>query len=135
MLNKQNIIKSIGHLSNGRVVFDKRLTHPVRDWLLGLLLFTFVVAGGVIQSSHMFVSYRNITASNNADEVLKVRYNQKLVQNTLAIYRNRALVLGEFKNTATIQISTIEPVQATSTSSDTSATEEATSTSSIQLSN
>ena len=99
MINKKDILKPFAALTVSRVIFDKRLIYPVRDWLLCLFLFCLVVIGGVAQSAYTFVSYRNISVEGGNTEELQSRYNQTQVQKSLAIYRQRSAAFNELQQT------------------------------------
>lgn len=90
MINNKDIVVRIGNaLKPKRVSFDKRPTHPVREWVTGLLFFVIIVGAGGTYNAIMFVNYRSINTHESTGPESIIRYNKVLVQNVLETYSNR----------------------------------------------
>jgi len=89
-ISKTEIVKMAEHVfrrSHG--VPDKRLMHPRREWIIGLLLFlTIVFAGGVL-SVGMFSQYQNLDTDAGETIIEVPQYNSALVTNVIDTYKDR----------------------------------------------
>ena len=109
---------------------DKRDTarrfkpHPIRpgrDWLIGLLFFTALFAGGSVASGLMFMRYSTITIDTDAAEVHMPRYNQKQIDEAIQTFTARKTTYDQAtNNTVTTPPQTVPIIPATSTSTATS---------------
>ena len=80
MINKQDILKMVHHVTKrSRGIPDKRLMHPVREWLIGLLGMVLVVVVGVIYSVHLFTTFSNVTEITHTESAISIRYNETLI--------------------------------------------------------
>lgn len=86
---KSNVLKQIQSRFSKPEVYDKRIMHPVREWLTGLTIFACIVCAGSAFSIHTFMSFQDIRIAEGTSDVLTVRYNQVLAQNALSLYNQR----------------------------------------------
>lgn len=62
---------------------------PGRDWLLGILFFTLIVAGGSVASGLMFMRYSATSIEANTSEIPMPRYNKKQVEDALEKFNDK----------------------------------------------
>jgi hypothetical protein len=116
MITKEHILQYLQKaFKTRRAVYEKRMTHPVRDWLIGLALFLLVVLLGGTQTAIMFVTYRNINTDGGTYEEALPRYNALLVENMLKKYEARKDAYGIHGQTEVVVTPEAVPVQSTST--------------------
>lgn len=99
MLNKKGILIQVSNMFKAKPAsFDKRIMHPVREWLIGLALFLAIVIMGGTQSALMFVMYKNVDTHREANTEPLTRYNGLLVGNVLQEYRERKNAYAAYQN-------------------------------------
>lgn len=90
MISTQDLLSlGGGLLRKRRVSYDKRVIHPTRDWLIGLLFFFTIIIAGGCYSAYQFVTYRNITVHETVVSETIVKYNSVLVTRMLEQYALR----------------------------------------------
>ena len=63
MIEKNDILKMVHHITKrSRGIPDKRLMHPVREWLIGLVCVVVVLAVGVMYSTRLFTMFSDVTS-------------------------------------------------------------------------
>jgi len=125
MITKEYILQHLQRaFKTRRAVYEKRMMHPVRDWLIGLTLFLLVVLIGGTQTAFMFVTYRNINTDGGTYEEALPRYNALLVENMLKKYEARKDAYGIHQETEAAAAPEAVPVEATSTATTTASTTE-----------
>lgn len=113
--NTKDILKSIQRLlPRRRLDYRRRVMHPVRDWLIGLLLFAIVVIAGGVYCAQTFVTYRNVNTEGGTIDETIIQYNRMMVEQALEAYTARK----EAYDTA--EISAPETTADTSTTTDSS---------------
>lgn len=71
------------------ISYDKRLTHPVREWLIGLACFTAIIALGSAKGVYDFLTYQNEDTTGGTFAGTVVRYNDVEAKQALSRYRAR----------------------------------------------
>jgi hypothetical protein len=90
MISKKGILARLQSIvKSGQASFDKRMTHPVREWMIGLAFFSIIVAVGATHNALVFVNYRNINTEEGTYGQSVTHYNATLVQKVIGIYRER----------------------------------------------
>lgn len=96
-MNKKTLLTRLGGLvSHKEATFDKRMIHPLREWLIGVFFFLVIIIIGGAYSALLFVEYKNIAADENASQDPVVRYNQVLVEHMLTQYQARSEAYDAF---------------------------------------
>ncbi len=99
MISKKDIFGQVSSAFKAKPAsFDKRIMHPVREWLFGLTLFLVIVIIGGTQSALMFVMYKNVDTHREANTEPLTRYNGLLVGNVLQEYRERKNAYAAYQN-------------------------------------
>lgn len=100
--------------------YGKRGITPVRDWLIGLCIFSVIVIVGSIQSTNTFMQYQRISISEGVYEEKIVEYFKELGDKGLGIYTARQDAFTQLQGTVTsVQVEDV-PRIVTATSSATS---------------
>jgi hypothetical protein len=99
MIEKVDIIKMAKHvLRRDRGVPDRKIMHPVRDWLIGILgastLFVFVMA----YTGYTFFSGINEGSVAPDANSKVIRYDQETVIETLEFYKGKAAQFEMLRN-------------------------------------
>ena len=68
---------------------DRRLMHPQREWLIGLILFVTIVLMGGLFAGDIFITYQNIELSEGDSGQSIPIYRDLSVQNSLDLYQVR----------------------------------------------
>lgn len=98
MIEKKDILKMVRHImKRGRGIPDKRLMHPVREWLLGLLGAVAVVVCGVLYSTQLFTTYDKVTEIEQTDSTISIRYNQTVIDDARAQFSARSERFNELR--------------------------------------
>lgn len=129
-MNKQNLLSlAKGFAKNKRISYDKRIMHPVRDWLIGLsCFFTLVIAGGAY-SAHQFITYRNLNIYEGSLNEQTVKYNEVLVERVLGEYAKRE---EAYQALQTVEIGVQAPEEEGATSTEPAVDQTGTSTEAVQ---
>lgn len=118
--------------------YDKRLIHPVREWLLELAVFSLVIAVGSALSVRDFLRYQNITVEGGVFQGSVVPLNEQQISKALDIYAQKADAYLKLQETAPVLNVNIQNavggISTTSSAQNSSTTDEAVSTSSPILS-
>lgn len=102
MITKHDIIKMAKHVfRRSRGMPDRRLLHPKRDWLIGMLMFATILIAGSIVSAQTFVSYQDVLPADDASVGIIPTYNSATIEKVLEEYRARTIL---FSNIETQQI-------------------------------
>lgn len=89
---------------------DPQTTHPVRDWLIGLLIGVVIFVGSAVWSAKTYSKYRN--ASFDANSVVVeggVVYRESLINQVLRDYSARADRLATLQVGLAAETPTPEP--------------------------
>lgn len=98
MIDKKNILAmSRAVFRKGQGYPDRRLIHPNREWVLGLILFTIVVLGGSIAVTNVFSKYGNSNIQNGEVTNKVPVYHAGAVKEALEIYSARSLEYTRLK--------------------------------------
>jgi len=90
MFNKKTIVKLLKLVTRHRQGFyDKRTTHPTREWMIGLFLFVTIILLGSLQSAHIFLNYQNINMGDGIFQEKVAEYSRPLAEKALSIYSKR----------------------------------------------
>ena len=68
---------------------DRRIMHPARDWLIGLVGAALLLLGGSVGAGYLFWSKSDKATEASEATIDVVRYDQKLLQRVLTDYRGR----------------------------------------------
>lgn len=96
---------------------ERRLIHPHREWLIGIMLFTVLLIAGCVAVGLLFMHYQNIEQTVTVEEQRVQTYQAGTVADVLSIYAERT----EMFDTMQAQ-STLPPESATSVSTSTAST-------------
>lgn len=66
--------------------FDKKGLKPVRDWLLGILLFVVLLSVGGVFSAYQFMHYLDTSVEKRNDTQRVQSYNKSAVEEVLRVY-------------------------------------------------
>ena len=87
MISKKDITKMVKHLMKKRSgVPDRRMMHPERDWLIGLLGVTLVFVGGAFYAGSLFIEYSKRAGAEISASSDVIKYDQKLIAKVLEQY-------------------------------------------------
>ena len=102
MIERKDILKMVRHVTKrSRGVPDKKLIHPRREWLIGLVLFIVVLAGGLTYNSFSYQKALTVGSEESEGTTGVVQYRTGLVEDALTIYRERKLRFEELRPEAT----------------------------------
>ena len=142
MLEKEEFIKKMLKAVLVRPgLRDKSITHPFREWYLGLFISVIMLVASSIWGLQLYQTYKESDADTDTEKVIeKTIYRDNMVKEALEIYNQREAVLEELAKTtpaptamereqaepkpAIIQIDAVETDQITD-SNNASSTEEA----------
>jgi hypothetical protein len=90
MIDKKSILKMSKHVFRKSQGYpDRRLMHPGREWLVGIVAFSFVVIVGSAFAGNLFIKYKNIdSVTGDSGERIPV-YKEKVAQDALIEYQKR----------------------------------------------
>lgn len=95
MIDKKNILKMATHVfKKGQGYPDRRLMHPHREWLVGILLLVAVICLGGLKSIQMYTKYSDVSARMPETKIEIVTYDEAAVAHALEIFRTRVAVYG-----------------------------------------
>ncbi|MCA9361570.1 hypothetical protein KC845_03370 [Candidatus Kaiserbacteria bacterium] len=115
-----NILKSLKTSNQGGVTHvDKRLTHPRRDWLLGMFFFTLILASGCVLGGVLFAKHNDININSSDIELNLPRYNERNVEAALTKFVDRK---HQYQNILSKAVP--QPVESVSTSTELETTTE-----------
>ena len=90
MISKHDILNFVKHVHRrDRGIPDRRAMHPRREWLIGLLVFLIVTAGGVAYSMATFETYKNIDQRTYTVNVSIPQYNEVRAEAVLTYFAER----------------------------------------------
>jgi len=128
MINKETVNALLsGVFKRKQTAFDKRMTHPLRDWFIGVAVFVLIIASGGAYSALRFVEYRSIATDENVSQDPVVEYNEVLVGNMITQYQTRRQLYDAQTQSTFIMMSEETPAfppTDTSSSTSTAAAEE-----------
>jgi hypothetical protein len=90
MIDKTSVLKMTKDVfRKGQGFSDRRIMHPHREWVTGLLLFIVVVVAGAVFSAQVYLRYSDVNAFKSVAPAEVITYNEAAVANALQEYRNR----------------------------------------------
>lgn len=118
MIDKASVLKMTKDVfRKGQGFSDRRIMHPHREWVTGLLLFIVVVITGAIFSAQVYLRYSDVNAFKSVAPTEVITYNEIAVENALQEYRNRARLHEALTSRAVVF--DVVPNEAATTSSTT----------------
>lgn len=100
MISKVDILKFVHHVVHrnaGRT--DKRLVHPEREWIIGMLIAFCVGAAGAVYGSFFFVQQEEVVERNVSGDITAVRYRAGTVEEALGLYAARKEAFSALRGT------------------------------------
>lgn len=100
--------------------YEKRMIHPVRDWLIGLTVAVACIFTAAGHSAYTFLIFEHVSISTyTADGSETVAYKKALVETVLGRYADRAATFASLMEQAPVIAPTseaeVEVPQATTT--------------------
>ncbi|MEL6804515.1 MAG: hypothetical protein AAFO91_12135 [Bacteroidota bacterium] len=99
MITKKDILAMVSHISRrSRRVPDRRLIHPMREWVIGLVLFTVVLIGGGYLSASQFSYFSSVDAQLEKSDVAVAAYDATGMEAVLLFFDERTLQFQQIRN-------------------------------------
>lgn len=90
MIDKKNIIKMADHVFHRSQGYpDRKLMHPEREWMIGLLVFIIISLLGGLVARNLFLTYRNTDVVTEGSVETVPKYKEVITQDALEQYRVR----------------------------------------------
>lgn len=87
MITKKDIVTMAQHvLKRSKGIPDKRLLHPGREWLVGLLAFSLVVIVGSVWAAKSFMFYWHADSATGGQKQNVPKYQQDWIETVLGEY-------------------------------------------------
>ncbi len=99
---------------------DRRLMHPRREWVLGVMMFLTVIFVGGVLAAQAYVQYRDIEALEEVALQQVPQYNDVAVQNVLTLFRERNTIYEDltYMEPAPVTPVTLEETVGSTTAQD-----------------
>lgn len=110
MIDKNNILKFVQHVyRRGSGIPDRRMFHPRREWLIGLMVFLVIIVVAAIWSVHSFNVYKTIDSRTYEVQKEVPTYNANQVNFVLNQFAEREgafnVILNEIKLFTEVHVS------------------------------
>ncbi len=100
MIEKKDILKMIKNVSKrAQGKPDKRLIHPNREWMIGLIIFLAVVIGGAALSAQVYFNLDNLEDNIADTDTRVIRYQEANVEKAINRYNAAAEAFAAIANT------------------------------------
>ncbi len=117
MVRTKDIIALATHITKrGKGIHEHRSMYPVREWLVGLLLFTALFLAGSVYAGMLFLEQLQSFDAPVAVDTGIVKYRQEVVGTAIDTYRHRAAQFHALREREGIPVITYATSTATTTS-------------------
>lgn len=98
MITKQDIVEMARRVTRrGENMPDRRLMHPHRDWLIGLVVAIILAGMGIAYNAHLFRHYGSLETKTVGSEPAFAEYKQGTVERVLEMYGARRASFDAFR--------------------------------------
>lgn len=88
-------------LRSDKGVVNPKLMHPAREWGIGITVGLIILVVSMVWSAEVYLSYRDTNFDEVANENEVIVYRASLVENTLALFTNRADYFADLLSNST----------------------------------
>lgn len=98
MIHTKIIVQKIAEKLHGRGFYRKQMTHPLRDWAIGLSFFILLLVCGGAYSTYNFIKYQNVYQSNESDAPITISYDDGKAKRALTLYGHKETTHRELQS-------------------------------------
>ncbi len=91
------------------------LTHPSRDWLIGLCIFSIIMVLGSVHSAREFIAFGDVSVQEGRETHGMPEYHELEVATALRTFGERATLFESLRANAPVSTSTAPVVSVTGT--------------------
>ena len=105
MIDQTEVLKIAKHaFKRGKGVPDRRIIHPRRDWAVGILIFTTILATGSYYSMTVLSTYRDVDTSGGTAAERVPKYQAEQIERTINTYKDKEAAFNSLINQTTVVI-------------------------------